>query len=39
MHSSFHDGLVEYDGMMLSFEDIFVFQGPCPYERVPSSSM
>lgn len=27
MHSSFQDGLVEYDGMMLSFEDIFVFQG------------
>lgn len=27
MHSSFQDGLVEYDGMMLSFDDIFVFQG------------
>lgn len=27
MHSSFQDGLVLYDGMMLSFEDIFLFQG------------
>uniref|UniRef100_K3WK16 DNA polymerase alpha subunit B n=1 Tax=Globisporangium ultimum (strain ATCC 200006 / CBS 805.95 / DAOM BR144) TaxID=431595 RepID=K3WK16_GLOUD len=26
MHLSFQDGLVLYDGMMLSFEDIFLFQ-------------
>lgn len=27
MHSMFQDGLVEYDGMMLSFEEIFLFKG------------
>jgi hypothetical protein len=26
-HSSFQEGLVEYDGMMLGFEDIFLFKG------------
>ncbi|KAG1708338.1 hypothetical protein DVH05_025016 [Phytophthora capsici] len=26
MHSMFHDGLVKYDGMMLSFEEIFLFK-------------
>lgn len=27
MHSMFQDGLVRYDGMMLSFEEIFLFKG------------
>lgn len=27
MHSMFQDGLVEYDGMMVSFEDVFLLKG------------
>lgn len=27
MHSSFQEGLVKYDDMMVSFEDIFIFKG------------
>ncbi|TYZ63612.1 hypothetical protein PybrP1_002556 [[Pythium] brassicae (nom. inval.)] len=38
MHSSFHDGLVEYDGMMLSFEDIFLFQVMTLIDKVFASN-
>ena len=29
MHSMFKEGLVNYDGMMLSFDEIFLFKGRC----------